>query len=99
MAVVRSPSYFARWPRPKKPQHLTAHDCINLRLPSYGGLYAWEFEKGGREVKVRVEGKLVFNTIAPTLNAALARDARGAVVAAGSQTIVFSVRHRTSPTG
>ena len=49
-----------------------AHDCINLRLPTYGGLYAWEFEKGGREVKVRVEGRLVFNTIALRLNAALA---------------------------
>ena len=72
MAVVGSPSYFARRPRPKKPQDLTAHDCINLRLPTYGGLYAWEFEKGGREVKVRVEGKLVFNTIALRLNAALA---------------------------
>jgi DNA-binding transcriptional LysR family regulator len=72
MAVVGSPSYFARRPRPKNPQDLTAHDCINLRLPTYGGLYAWEFEKGGREVKVRVEGKLVFNTIALRLNAALA---------------------------
>jgi DNA-binding transcriptional LysR family regulator len=72
MAVVGSPSYFARRPRPKRPQDLTAHDCINLRLPTYGGLYAWEFDKGGREVKVRVEGKLVFNTIALRLNAALA---------------------------
>ncbi len=72
MAVVGSPSYFARRPRPKTPQDLTEHDCINLRLPTYGGLYAWEFEKGGREVKVRVEGKLVFNTIALRQNAALA---------------------------
>jgi DNA-binding transcriptional LysR family regulator len=51
---------------------LTAHDCINLRLPTYGGLYAWEFEKNGRELKVRVEGQLVFNGTAQTLNAALA---------------------------
>jgi len=72
MAVVGSPSYFARRPRPKQPQDLTAHDCINFRLPTYGGLYAWEFEKGGREVKVRVEGRLVFNTLALRLNAALA---------------------------
>ena len=43
----------------------TAHACINLRLPTHGGLYAWEFEKDGRELKVRVEGQLVFNTIAP----------------------------------
>jgi DNA-binding transcriptional LysR family regulator len=72
MAVVGAPSYFARRPRPKKPEDLTAHDCINLRLPTYGGLYAWEFEKGGRELKVRVEGQLVFNNIALRLNAALA---------------------------
>jgi len=64
MAVVGAPSYFARRPRPKMPQDLTAHDCINLRLPTYGGLYAWEFEKRGRELKVRVEGQLVFNNLA-----------------------------------
>jgi DNA-binding transcriptional LysR family regulator len=72
MAVVGAPSYFARRKRPRTPQELTAHDCINLRLPTYGGLYAWEFEKGGRELKVRVEGQLVFNNIALRLNAALA---------------------------
>jgi DNA-binding transcriptional LysR family regulator len=72
MAVVGAPSYFARRKRPQTPQDLTAHDCINIRLPTYGGLYAWEFEKGGRELKVRVEGQLVFNNIALRLNAALA---------------------------
>jgi DNA-binding transcriptional LysR family regulator len=72
MAVVGAPSYFARRPRPKRPQDLTAHDCINLRLPTYGGLYAWEFEKNGRELKVRVEGQLVFNGNAMILKAALA---------------------------
>jgi DNA-binding transcriptional LysR family regulator len=72
MAVVGSPSYFAKQKRPKTPQDLTAHDCINLRLPTYGGLYVWEFEKGGRELKVRVEGRLVFNNIALRLSAALA---------------------------
>lgn len=72
MAVVGSPSYFARRSRPKKPQDLTAHDCINLRLPTYDSLYAWEFEKAGRELKVRVEGQLVFNTLALRLEAALA---------------------------
>jgi DNA-binding transcriptional LysR family regulator len=72
MAVVGAPSYFATRQRPKTPQDLTAHTCINLRLPTYGGLYAWEFEKSGREVKVRVEGQLVFNNIALRLNAALA---------------------------
>jgi DNA-binding transcriptional LysR family regulator len=72
MAVVGSPAYFAQRPRPKTPQDLTAHDCINIRLPTYGGVYAWEFEKGDREVKVRVEGSLVFNTLALRLSAVLA---------------------------
>jgi DNA-binding transcriptional LysR family regulator len=71
-AVVGSPSYFADRPKPKTPQDLTTHSCINLRLPTHGGLYAWEFEKGKREVRVRVEGQLVFNATAPMLEAALA---------------------------
>ena len=71
MAVVGAPSYFAKRSLPKKPQDLTDHNCINLRLPTYGGLYAWEFEKGGRELKVRVEGQLIFNGTAQMLNAAL----------------------------
>lgn len=71
MAVVGAPSYFARRPKPKKPQDLTAHDCIRLRLPTYGGLYVWEFEKRGRELKVRVDGQVVFNNIALQLNAAV----------------------------
>ena len=72
MAVVGSPSYFAERKRPQTPQDLTAHDRINLRLPTYGGLYTWEFEKNGRELKVRAEGQLVFNNLALRLNAALA---------------------------
>jgi DNA-binding transcriptional LysR family regulator len=72
MAVVGAPSYFARRPKPKNPQDLTAHDCINIRLPTYGGIYAWEFEKRGRALKVRVEGQLVFNNIALRVNAVLA---------------------------
>ena len=72
MAVVGSPSYLAKRKRPRTPRDLSEHDCINLRLPTHGGLYTWEFEKGGREVKVRVEGRLVFNNIALRLNAALA---------------------------
>lgn len=71
MAVVGSPAYFERRPQPRKPQDLTAHNCINLRLPTHGGLYAWEFEKGKREVKVRVEGQFVFNNTTLMLNAAL----------------------------
>jgi DNA-binding transcriptional LysR family regulator len=72
MAVVGAPSYFAKRPRPKKPQGLTAHNCINMRFPTYGGLYAWEFEKGRRELRVWVDGQLVFNSIAPILDAAVA---------------------------
>jgi DNA-binding transcriptional LysR family regulator len=70
-AVVGAPSYFAKRTRPKTPQDLTAHACINLRLPTHGGLYAWEFEKGGREIRVRVEGQLTFKGTAPMLDAAL----------------------------
>jgi DNA-binding transcriptional LysR family regulator len=72
MAVVGAPAYFARRPPPRTPQDLTAHACINLRLPTRGGIYAWEFEKDGREVRVRVEGPLVFNVAPPMLRAALA---------------------------
>src|SRR2546426_6368618 len=72
MAVVGAPSYFRKWSEPKRPQDLIGHNCINLRLPTHGGLYAWEFEKGDHELKVRVEGQLVFNGTAQMLNAALA---------------------------
>jgi DNA-binding transcriptional LysR family regulator len=72
MAVVGAPSYFKKRPALKKPQDLVAHNCINLRLTSRGGLYAWEFERGAREVKVRVEGQLAFNGTGQMLNAALA---------------------------
>jgi DNA-binding transcriptional LysR family regulator len=71
MAVVGAPSYFKRRPEPRKPQDLVGHNCINLRLSTHGGLYAWEFEKDGRELKVRVEGQLVFNGSFQMLNAAL----------------------------
>jgi DNA-binding transcriptional LysR family regulator len=72
MAVVGAPSYFRDRPEPKKPQDLVGHNCINLRLPSHGGLYAWEFEKGSRELKVRVEGQMTCNGAIQMLNAALA---------------------------
>ena len=71
MAVVGSPAYFKRYPRPEIPRDLVQHNCINMRLPTYGGIYAWEFEKNGQELKVRVEGQLVFNTLALRLEAAL----------------------------
>jgi DNA-binding transcriptional LysR family regulator len=72
MAVVGAPSYFETHSRPKQPQDLTHHDCIGLRLPTYGSIYAWEFEKNGREVKVHVEGRFVFNNLALRLDAAMA---------------------------
>jgi DNA-binding transcriptional LysR family regulator len=72
MAVVGAPSYFRKHLEPKRPQDLIGHNCINLRLPAHGALYAWEFEKSGRELKVRVEGQLTFNTSALMLDAALA---------------------------
>lgn len=71
MAVVGAPSYFESHPRPKRPQDLTAHACINLRQSTLGGLYAWEFEKDRREINVRVDGPLIFNDIRLVLRAAL----------------------------
>jgi DNA-binding transcriptional LysR family regulator len=72
MAVVGSPSYFAVRKRPKTPQDLTNHNCLNLRLPTHGGsLYAWELEKDGRELHVRVEGQIVFNGAGLLLQGAL----------------------------
>jgi len=71
MAVVASPSYFAVNPAPQAPADLTQHNCIRLRLQTQGGLYAWEFEKGGRELRVRVAGQATFNSSPPMLDAAL----------------------------
>ena len=71
MAVVASPAYFGRYPLPKTPQDMTAHKCINTRLPTYGGVFSWGLEKKGREVKVRGEGKLIFNSLAVRLSSAL----------------------------
>jgi len=71
MAVVGSPAYFARHPQPVIPRDLMQHNCINIRMPTYGGIFPWEFEKNGEELKVRVEGQLVFNNIAMRLGAAL----------------------------
>ena len=71
MRVVGSPDYFARRPPPATPHDLTGHVCVNLRMPTAGGLYAWEFEKDGRELRVRVDGQLVFNTSSLIVEAAL----------------------------
>ena len=72
MAVVASPSYFEAHPRPATPHDLAAHQCINLRLRTLGGFYAWEFEKNGRELKVRVEGQATFNDARLIIKAARA---------------------------
>src|SRR5499426_2446425 len=72
MAVVGAPSYFKHRAEPKRPQDLLAHTCINLRLPTHDSLYAWEFERGNRELKVRVDGQLTFNATAQLLSSALA---------------------------
>jgi len=71
MAAVASPAYFRNHPEPKVPQDLTQHRCINMRFPTHGGLYVWEFERRGREVNVRVEGQLTFNTSPHMVLAAL----------------------------
>jgi DNA-binding transcriptional LysR family regulator len=71
MAVAASPDYLAGKPLPKKPQDLASHRCVNLRLPTQGNLYAWDFEKGRKSVSVKVEGQTVFNNTSLMLQAAL----------------------------
>ncbi len=98
MAVVGAPSYFDKHPRPRAPHDLAEHRCINLRLRTLGGVYAWEFEKGGRELKVRVEGQVAFNDERLILQAARAglglayvfRDSVEADLAEGSLIAVLS---------
>jgi DNA-binding transcriptional LysR family regulator len=70
-SVVASPNYLERHGPPSIPQDLTGHNCVNLRLPTSGGLYAWEFERDGREFSMRVEGQLTLSNIAPAIDAAL----------------------------
>jgi DNA-binding transcriptional LysR family regulator len=71
MAVVASPDYLAKWPKPQTPRDLEHHNCINLRLPTHGNLLVWEFVKDGQSLNVRVEGQLIFNSSTPKLRAAL----------------------------
>jgi DNA-binding transcriptional LysR family regulator len=70
-AVIGAKSYFANHPPPLTPQQLTDHSCINLRLPTRGGLWAWDFERNGRELKVRVEGRIILNDIFDIVDAAV----------------------------
>jgi DNA-binding transcriptional LysR family regulator len=71
MVVVASPGYLAGRPVPKLPQDLTGHQCINMRLPTYDNVYAWEFEKAGQALQVQVGGQCTFNTTPQMLQAAL----------------------------
>lgn len=71
MAVVGAPAYFSTKKAPVIPQDLTRHNCVNLRLPTHGGLFAWEFSKDGQELNVHVQGQMIFNTSAETVTAAL----------------------------
>ncbi len=72
IAVVGSPAYFASKGKPKTPPDLAEHNCINLRLPTHGGLLPWDFCKGKRELKVRVTGQWIYNSISPIIRAATA---------------------------
>jgi DNA-binding transcriptional LysR family regulator len=72
MAVVGTPEYFSRQPKPRTPHDLQQHRCINLRLPTHGNLQVWEFEKNGTPLNVRVDGQWVFNNTSSRLRAALA---------------------------
>jgi len=72
MAVVGSPAYFQKHAPPKTPHDLASHACINLRLPTHGGLYVWDFDKDGQQVRTRVEGQLIFNSGSQILRASLA---------------------------
>lgn len=72
MAAAASPDYFARYPVPKTPHDLTQHQCINMRMVRSGGIYVWEFDREGGELKVRVNGQLTFNTSDHVVDAALA---------------------------
>lgn len=71
LAIVGSPAYFAKHPAPRQPKDLLHHNCITLRLPTRGGLYAWELKKGKREMQVRVDGQFTFNGAYQMLNAAI----------------------------
>lgn len=71
MVVVGSPAYFARYGKPQTPHDLQSHNCINMRMPTLGGLYAWEFAKNGQDLRVRVEGQLIFNSLQTRITAAI----------------------------
>lgn len=71
MAVVGSADYLHRFGVPETPEQLEQHRCMNMRLPTHGGLYAWEFEQDGREIRVRVDGQLILNSLPQRIDAAV----------------------------
>ncbi|MDT4833825.1 HTH-type transcriptional regulator PgrR [compost metagenome] len=70
--MVATRRYFASHPLPAQPEDLQQHNCINLRLATYGGLWAWEFGRGGQPIHIRVDGQLICNSIYDCLDAAMA---------------------------
>ena len=96
MAVVASPVYLKKHTVPQSPHDLTAHKCINIRLPTYAGLFVWEFGKEGREVKVRVDGPIIVNNIALRLASAL--DGLGVAYMPGDQAFREIKARRTRAT-
>lgn len=105
MVVVGSPAYFNKYGKPQTPHDLQHHNCINMRLPTMGGLYAWEFSKNGREIKVKVEGQLTFNNLPARVDAAVSglglayvpEDTITEAVAAGKLDIVLESWCETFP--
>jgi len=105
LVVVGSPDYFARHARPRAPQDLTEHDCLCLRLQSHGGLLPWEFKRRGKRINAHVTGRLVFNSSAMIVAAALAGhglawvpdDAAGEHIAAGRLVSVLDDWSQTFP--
>jgi DNA-binding transcriptional LysR family regulator len=71
MAVVATPEYWKQWGKPDAPHDLVNHNCINIRLPTYGGFYAWEFEKESKVISVNVKGQIVMTSTQTRLDAAL----------------------------
>jgi DNA-binding transcriptional LysR family regulator len=71
MRIVGAPAYFAQRPLPASLADLMKHNCINLRLASSGGIYAWELRHEGRDIEARVRGQAVFSTVGHILNGVL----------------------------
>lgn len=71
MAVVGTPEYFKKYAIPNRPEELENHNCINRRLPTYGGIYSWELSNGEQKINVRTKGQIVVNSSSAVLRATL----------------------------